>query len=63
MYEVLSPDGFQIERDAEYATLEEANLALERFVSRFTTQGYYSTSNWTRIPLDDIANHCRILEQ
>lgn len=62
MYQVLSPDGFPIERDAEFNTLDDANKALRRFVNRFTSQGYYSTSSREHIALTDIADYCEIVK-
>jgi len=60
MYQVFSPDGFPIERDAQYATRADATKALRRFISRYTLQGYYSTSNRERIALADIPSHCHV---
>lgn len=60
-YRVLSPDGFDIERDAEYRTLKEAREALKLFISRFTIQGFYSTGNRERIPVADLAECCVII--
>jgi len=61
-YIVLSPDGFPIERDAEYKNLAEVQEAIERFVNRFRDQGYYSTTVRVRLPIHDIEKECRIVE-
>jgi peptidoglycan/xylan/chitin deacetylase (PgdA/CDA1 family) len=59
-YIVLSPDGFPIERDAEYKDSKEAMEALGRFIDKYRKQGYYSSR--VRIPIDEIEVNCRIVE-
>ena len=59
-YRVLSPDGFDIERDKIYKDKTEALDALEKFCERYTIQGYYSMSDRTRISLSEIKNYCEI---
>jgi hypothetical protein len=61
-YRVLSPDGFDIEMDAEYKSIEEAQIALNKFILRFKDQGYYSTSRRERISLAEARSRCRIIE-
>jgi len=64
-FEVLSPDGFGIEMDSNYKTLEEAQTALDKFVKRYEAQGYYSTiqnGERVRIPISEIAGLCEIIE-
>lgn len=60
-FQVLSPDGFPIERDKSYSNLAEVQKAIERFIKRFSQQGYYS-SNRGRIELDCLENECNIKE-
>ena len=60
-FDVLSPDGISIWGDA-YPTRAAAESALRQWVKRFARQGFYSTSRWERIPLDEIAARCRIVE-
>lgn len=62
LYRVLSPDGFDIERDGEYNSHEEAKEALNRFIERFKVQGYYSTASRERISLNHIAQYCKIIQ-
>ena len=59
-YDVMSPDGFSINRDEIYQTPEKAGLALEQFVRRYQKQGYYS-SNEGRIPVEQLAFHCNLV--
>lgn len=64
-YEVLSPDGFGIEMDSNYKTKKEAKIALKDFVKRYEAQGYYSSirgGERVRIPINEIADNCRIIE-
>jgi hypothetical protein len=60
-YDVISPDGFSIERDAVYNSLIEATQALEKWRERYERQGYYSSVKYGRIPLDELNQYCRIL--
>lgn len=60
-YRILSPDGFDIERDTTY-TEKEIDNALQRFVDRYTLQGYYSTGDRERIPLSDIIQNCQLIK-
>lgn len=60
-FDVLSPDGISIEGYV-YATRATAESALRQWVQRFEWQGYYSTSRWERIPLDELPGRCRIIE-
>lgn len=53
----LSPDGFEISRE-DFDTKEEAENFLIEWIGYYKRQGYYSTSNRTRIPLDELTNHC-----
>lgn len=63
-YIVMSPDGFPIERDKQYANLAEAEKATEKFIEKYRTQGYYSQSITTvrKIPVDEIKDNCRLVE-
>ncbi len=55
---VLSPDGFAIEFE-NYKTKKEAKIALDNWIKRFETQGYYSSNNG-RINLDELKDYCEI---
>lgn len=57
-YQILSPDGFTIERDVQYYTsMKKANDAFKKWKKRYETQGYYSFRGG-RIPLDDLEYYC-----
>jgi hypothetical protein len=57
---VMSPDGFDIQREGFHKTEKEAKEALAKWVKRFEVQGYYKTGRGDRIPLAEIADHCTI---
>ena len=56
-YNILSPDGFPIERDKTYPSIKAANRAFDLWAKRFEKQGYYS-ANDGRIPLNELAQQC-----
>jgi hypothetical protein len=60
-YDVISPDGFSIHFSDTYATKEDAFKAFNDWKKRFEGQGYYS-SNDGRIPLNELDQHCQIIE-
>ena len=60
-YDVISPDGFAISFSDTYESVEAAKEAFENWKKRFEAQGYYS-SNSGRIPLDELEEHCTIME-
>lgn len=62
MYDVLSPDGFSIDPQEVYQDLDSAHAAAVAFAERFVRQGFYSTARRERIPLEDIAGRCRVVE-
>ena len=62
MFDVLSPDGFSIHPVNTYPTRADAESALRGWVNGFEFQGFYSTSRRERIPLDELAGRCRIVE-
>ena len=60
-FDVISPDGFPINREGTYKSRELAEEGFKEWAKRYETQGYYS-SNRGRIPLDELADHCEIVE-
>lgn len=60
-FDVISPDGFSIDRILTYKTKIKAKNALKKWMKRYESQGYYS-SNRGRIALEDLADNCRIIE-
>jgi aminopeptidase-like protein len=61
LFDVLSPDGFSINRNSFFANEEVAKKGIEDFAKRYENQGYYSTSNREQISLDELKEHCRIV--
>jgi hypothetical protein len=57
-FNVLSPDGFHIAMDTDYASKKEAKQALKAFVNRYKTQGYYSSMQHGRMPLNMVICYC-----
>lgn len=62
MFDVLSPDGLPINCEQVYPDLESAKAAAEAFAQRYAVQGYYWSAQWERIPVEDIAGRCRVVE-
>lgn len=61
LYQVFSPDGFAFHPTDVFLSEKEAWDAFENeYKKRFERQGYYSTSNRTRIPLDQLKKHCSV---
>jgi hypothetical protein len=60
-YRILSPDGFDIERDRTYKE-SELEQAGKDFIARYKAQGYYSNMNREHIELDDLLDECQIIE-
>jgi hypothetical protein len=62
-YQVYSPDGITIEFGVTYyRSLKQAIEAFQKWKKRYETQGYYSSSNYGRIPLDDLEDYCTLKE-
>ena len=60
-FDVISPDGFSIHFSDLYDTKEDAMIAFSDWKKRYEQQGYYS-SNRGRIPLNELEQHCKIIE-
>lgn len=58
-YAVISPDGFTIEAKASYPTPYKAWTTFEKWRARYEAQGYYSSVNYGRIPLEELHNFCQ----
>jgi hypothetical protein len=61
-YDVLSPDGFSINRTETYTSKKAALKAFEKWKKGYEKQGYYSSTSYGRIPLEDLADYCRLIE-
>jgi hypothetical protein len=61
-FDVISPDGFSISYDEIYNTLEEAYDAFIEWKKRYERQGYYSSTHYGRIPLDELESYCNIIK-
>ena len=58
-YDVLSPDGFSIHPTDFYDSFDESVAAFEEWKKRYYHQGYYSSVNFGRIPLEDLEDYCQ----
>jgi hypothetical protein len=59
--EVLSPDGFTIEFGKPYyPSKKKAFEAFDKWKKRYELQGYYSSNEYGRIPLEDLENYMSI---
>ena len=60
-YDILSPDGISIHFEDTY-TESEIKPSFEKWKKRFEFQGYYSSSRYGRIPLDELEDYCQVVE-
>ena len=62
-FEVLSPDKVTIEFDIPYYTSKEkAFEAFDNWKKRYEFQGYYSSVDYGRIPLDELEDYIYVRE-
>jgi hypothetical protein len=61
-FDVISPDGFSIHFSDTYKSKEDAITAFCEWKKRYEPQGYYSSSKYGRIPLDELENYCQIIK-
>jgi hypothetical protein len=59
-FKIISPDGFTIERDVVWYNKKDIERVFNNWKTRFEVQGYYSSSQYGRIPLDQLINYCVI---
>ena len=58
-WRILSPDGFTIEFGVDhYTSSEQMRESFEKWKQRYEGQGYYSSNEYGRIPLDELENYC-----
>lgn len=61
LYQVFSPDGFAFHPTDVFLSEKAAIKHFEKvYKKRFEAQGYYSTANRTRIPIEDLENYCSV---
>ena len=60
-YNVLSPDGFPIHFADTYKSVEEAKKAIQEWKKNYLHQGFYSSTQYGRIPLNELENYCDIV--
>ena len=57
---VISPDGFPIRRERFYYSEKTALKDFNKWVKGYEFQGYYSSVNYGRIPLNELNQYCQI---
>ena len=62
MFDVISPDGFSIHFSDTYPDKKSAKKALKEWKKNYERQGYYSSVQYGRIPLDELENYCKIVK-
>lgn len=62
IYDILSPDNFEINRGQTYETVYKAYRAFITWKNQYTKQGYYSSVKYGKIHLDDVKHYCQITE-
>ena len=60
-YDVISPDGFSINREGTYPSVAAAKKGLAEWAKRYERQGYYASVRG-RIAIEDIPAYSRIVE-
>jgi len=60
-FDAISPDRFSISYDELWDSPEEARVALKKWIEGYKRQGYYSTRDRERIPLDELETRCEIV--
>jgi hypothetical protein len=60
-FDVITPDDLPISPEP-FASVGEASEARDRFVERFTLQGYYKTAAGERIPVAELRDRLQIVE-
>lgn len=61
-YDIISPDGFSIHYEDQYKTKKEALQAFKQWQEGYKRQGYYSSVNYGRIPLENLFNYCQLVK-
>jgi len=59
-FQIISPDGFTIERDQISYNKKDVEPAFNKWKSRFEFQGYYSSVKYGRIDLSELIDYCII---
>jgi hypothetical protein len=62
VYDINSPDGIGMYMDKVYSTPQNAQIGFEEWKKRFEHQGYYRDNNRNMIPLNELRNHCRLVD-
>jgi hypothetical protein len=60
-YDINSPDGFSMTGIETYRSPEDAWRAFDQWLKRFEQQGYYSSTNHGKIPLDQVKQYCSLV--
>ena len=62
-YQILSPDGFTIEREpSHYTSKKKAMESFLKWKENYKRQGYYSSTKYGRIHLSDLGEYCQFIK-
>jgi hypothetical protein len=61
-YEILSPDGFTIDPYNKYKSIKQAKIEFNIWLKKYEIQGYYSSVNYGKIPLNEVELYCKIIK-
>lgn len=59
-YDILSPDGFSIHPTDTYPSIKAAIAAFKEWKKQYEKQGYYSSMDYGKIPLNELQNYCSL---
>lgn len=59
---ILSPDGFEISREDVYKTVLEAKQKFDEWLLNYKRQGYYSSTQYGKIDIEDVEDYCTLVE-
>jgi hypothetical protein len=62
VYDINSPDGFGMFMDKVFSSPETAEEGFNEWKKSFEHQGYYRDNNRDMIPLNELRNHCRLVD-
>lgn len=62
-YDVLSPDGITIRNDGGYDSIGEREDDFNKWMERYSHQGYYSCARHGKISLDSLRSFCTLIDR
>lgn len=59
--DIISPDGFSINPWVKFSSESDAWKHFDEWIKRYEAQGYYSSVDYGRIPLDELKQYCTLI--